>query len=86
MAGWSFRTPTQGGSGAALAAAPSLASTEADSAFQCKLDRKPFKPCVSPKKYKRLKPGKHVFKVRAIDKAGTVDPTPAKRSFKVLPS
>jgi CSLREA domain-containing protein len=52
--------------------------------FQCKLDRKPFRPCASPKKYKKLKPGKHVFKVRAIDKAGNVDPTPAKRKFIVL--
>lgn len=63
-----------------------FSSTEAGSTFQCKLDKKPFKPCASPKKYKKLKPGKHVFKVRAIDKAGNVDPTPAKRSFKVLPS
>jgi hypothetical protein len=59
-------------------------STEAGSAFQCKLDRKPFTTCTSPKKYKKLKPGKHVFKVRAIDRAGNVDPTPAKRVFKVL--
>jgi CSLREA domain-containing protein len=63
-----------------------FSSTEAGSTFQCKLDRKPFKACASPKKYKKLKPGKHVFKVRAIDRAGNVDPTPAKRSFKVLPS
>ncbi|MGN6202670.1 MAG: Ig-like domain-containing protein, partial [Solirubrobacterales bacterium] len=59
-------------------------STEAGSTFQCKMDRKPFKACASPKKYKKLKPGKHVFKVRAIDKAGNVDPTPAKRAFTVL--
>lgn len=59
-------------------------STEAGSTFQCKLDRKPFKKCSSPKTYKKLKPGKHVFKVRAIDKAGNVDPTPAKRKFTVL--
>ncbi len=59
-------------------------STEGGSTFQCKLDRKPFKTCSSPKKYKKLKPGKHVFKVRAIDKAGNVDPTPAKRKFTVL--
>ncbi|HEU5254319.1 MAG TPA: CSLREA domain-containing protein [Solirubrobacterales bacterium] len=61
-----------------------FSSTEAGSTFQCKLDRKPFKKCASPKKYKKLKPGKHVFKVRAIDKAGNVDPTPAKRKFTVL--
>ena len=59
-------------------------ATEAGSTFQCKLDGKPFKPCRSPKTYKKLKPGKHVFKVRAIDKAGNVDATPAKRKFTVL--
>jgi CSLREA domain-containing protein len=59
-------------------------SSEAGSTFQCKLDRKPFKRCSSPKKYKKLKPGKHLFKVRAIDAAGNVDPTPAKRKFTIL--
>jgi hypothetical protein len=59
-------------------------SSEAGSTFQCKLDRKPFKTCRSPKKYTRLKPGRHVFKVRAIDAAGNVDPTAAKRAFTVL--
>lgn len=61
-----------------------FSSSEANSSFECKLDHKPFKKCSSPKKYKKLKPGKHVFKVRAIDKAGNVDPTPAKRKFTVL--
>jgi CSLREA domain-containing protein len=59
-------------------------STEAGSTFQCKMDRKPFKACASPKKFKKLKPGKHVFQVRAIDRAGNVDKTPAKRKFTVL--
>jgi hypothetical protein len=59
-------------------------SSEAGSTFQCKLDRRKFKPCSSPKKYKRLKPGKHVFEVRAIDAAGNKDKTPAKRKFRVL--
>lgn len=61
-----------------------FSSSEAGSSFECKLDKKPFKRCKSPKKYKKLKPGKHVFRVRAIDKAGNVDPTPAKKKFKVL--
>ena len=61
-----------------------FSSTEAGSTFQCKLDKKPFKKCSSPKKYKKLKPGKHVFKVRATDKAGNVG-KPAKRKFTVLP-
>ncbi|MGN6275152.1 MAG: hypothetical protein ACTHNP_04365 [Solirubrobacterales bacterium] len=58
-------------------------STEAGSTFECKLDRKPFKKCSSPKTYKKLKPGKHVFQVRA-SKGGKADPTPAKRKFTVL--
>ena len=58
-------------------------STEAGSTFQCKLDRKPLKPCRSPKKYKGLKPGKHVFKVRATDAAGNVDASPAVKRFKI---
>jgi len=59
-------------------------STEDGSKFECKLDRQKFKACKSPEKYKGLKPGKHVFKVRAL-KGKNVDPTPAKRRFKVLP-
>jgi hypothetical protein len=58
-------------------------SNEAGSAFQCKLDKGKFKPCRSPKKYKRLKPGKHVFEVRAIDAAKNKDKTPAKRRFRI---
>jgi hypothetical protein len=59
-------------------------SSEAGSTFQCKLDRKPFKTCRSPKKYKGLKPGKHVFEVRATDAAANTDPSPAVRRFTVL--
>jgi hypothetical protein len=58
-------------------------SNESGSKFECKLDRQKFKPCRSPKKYKGLKPGKHVFRVRAV-KGKNVDPTPAKRKFKIL--
>jgi CSLREA domain-containing protein len=58
-------------------------STLRGSTFECKLDRGAFKKCRSPKTYRKLKPGKHVFKVRAV-KGGKVDPTPAKRKFTVL--
>jgi hypothetical protein len=51
-------------------------SSEPGSTFQCKVDRKPWKPCTSPYKVK-VKPGKHEFQVRAIDAAGNLDPTPA---------
>jgi hypothetical protein len=60
-----------------------FSSNEAGSSFECKLDKKPFKPCRSPKQYKGLKPGKHVFKVRAIDPAGNVDLSPATKKFEV---
>lgn len=54
------------------------------STFECKLDKKPFRECRSPRRYKGLKPGKHVFKVRATDIEGRVDPVPAKKKFRVL--
>ena len=60
-------------------------STEAGSTFKCKLDHKKFHKCKSPKTYHGLDPGKHKFKVEAIDSSGNVDPTPAKDKFKVLP-
>lgn len=59
-------------------------SSEAGSSFRCKLDKKPVKKCKSPKKYKGLKPGKHLFKVWAIDAAGNKDRSPAKRKFEIL--
>jgi hypothetical protein len=60
-------------------------STEPGSTFKCKLDRKKFRKCRSPKTYHGVKPGKHTFKVEAIDADGNVDKTPAKDKFVVLP-
>ena len=51
--------------------------------FKCKLDRKRFKKCTSPKKFRHLSSGKHKVQVEAIDAAGNVDPTPAKKKFTV---
>jgi Ca2+-binding RTX toxin-like protein len=34
--------------------------------FECKLDKKPFKKCSTPKKYRGVKNGRHVFQVRAL--------------------
>jgi hypothetical protein len=58
-------------------------SPTAGSSFQCKLDKKPWKTCKSPKVYRGLKEGPHAFKVRAVSPGGLVDSSPAKRSFKV---
>jgi hypothetical protein len=60
-----------------------FAAGEAGSRFLCKLDKKNFKPCTSPKTYKRLKRGKHVFRVKARDAAGNVDRTPIVKRFKI---
>jgi CSLREA domain-containing protein len=51
--------------------------------FKCKLDKGKFKACRSPKKFKHLKAGKHKVTIEAIDAAGNVDPTPAKKKFRV---
>jgi hypothetical protein len=59
-----------------------FSSDDPAATFECKIDKKPYEPCTSPKKFKAKK-GKHKFKVRATDAAGNVDPTPAKDKFKV---
>jgi glucose/arabinose dehydrogenase len=51
--------------------------------FSCKLDGRAKAPCRSPKTYKKLKPGRHTFKVWATAN-GKTDPTPAKFTWKVL--
>jgi hypothetical protein len=61
-----------------------FSSSEAGATFECKLDRKPAFPCASPAKVKRLKRGKHVFRVTAIDAAGNRDGSPAVYRFKVI--
>ncbi len=59
-------------------------SDEPGSVFLCKLDDKPFDLCKSPKRYEGLRPGGHMFKVRAVDPAGRVDSSPATKKFTVL--
>lgn len=59
-------------------------SSEAQSRFQCRVDRKPYKRCASPHRLK-VEPGKHHFRVRAIDRFGNVDRTAARFSWRVKP-
>jgi glucose/arabinose dehydrogenase len=61
-----------------------FSSTVSGSTFSCKLDGKPKGACRSPKTYKKLKPGRHTFKVWA-SAGGKTDLTPAKFSWKILP-
>lgn len=65
------------------AATVSFSGSGGAKTFQCKLDKGRFAACKSPKTYKKLKRGKHVVQVRAVDAAGKPDATPAKTSFRV---
>jgi len=54
--------------------------------FECRIDRKAWTPCTTPRSYVDLTTGDHIFRVRAIDRVGLVDPTPAEREFTVVPA
>ena len=51
--------------------------------FGCHFDKLGWHRCTSPRLFKRVRPGRHVIRVRAIDAAGNVDPTPDLRTFRV---
>ena len=59
-------------------------SDEQGAKFECSLDGAKFKSCDSPEKFK-VDPGKHKLAVRAIDKAGNQDGSPAKYCWKRKP-
>ena len=59
-------------------------SSESGSIFRCKLGRQPFRPCESPRTYRNLNPGRHAFRVMAIDRAGNPDPVPARFDIRVI--
>lgn len=57
-------------------------AAETGATFQCKLDHGPYRTCRSPLTTKRLSPGQHVMKVRAV-LAGIPDASPASVSFTI---
>jgi subtilisin-like proprotein convertase family protein len=60
-------------------------SSEPGSTFECRLDLNlGFSRCRSPVKVGRMYPGNHTFAVRARDRLGNVDATPAKANWKVV--
>jgi hypothetical protein len=59
-------------------------SGEPGSTFRCRWDRKAYRACASPKRF-RVGLGRHKFRVFAIDKAGNVDTTPVVFRWKVVP-
>jgi len=63
-------------------------SPQSGTTFECRLDASSggsWAPCSSPKGYINLALGPHKFEVRAIDAATNADPTPAARSFRIVP-
>lgn len=58
-----------------------FASEDPDASFRCALDDAPYTACSSPTQVSDLSPGTHTMRVRAIDRAGNLDPTPATRTW-----
>ena len=58
-------------------------SNEDPVTYECKVETGSFANCTSPFTTARLADGVHTFSVRAIDAAGSPDPTPATRTFTV---
>ncbi len=57
-------------------------ASEAGARFRCRLDRRPFRPCRSPRAF-HVARGWHAFRVFAIDAAGNRDRSPAVFRFRV---
>jgi hypothetical protein len=66
------RTPTFG-----------FRSNRRGATFLCKVDKRRYRRCRSPLTLGRLKPGRHVFRVKARDD-GRTDPSPATYRFKIM--
>jgi hypothetical protein len=52
--------------------------------FFCRIDRQKWAGCTSPNKVRKLKLGRHVFSVKAVNAVGTPGASPVKRAFKVV--
>ena len=62
-----------------------FSADEPGSTFECRLDKRAFRPCDSAGTEKLgVRRGRHRFRVRATDLAGNVDPSPDRRKFKVV--
>ena len=52
--------------------------------FECRLDKREWKPCSSPRKLRAKGIGKHTFGVRATDDAGNREAKPLKFKYRVV--
>jgi hypothetical protein len=60
------------------------ATGQPGSSFTCKLDHRRWKGCSSPTRFRKLKLGRHIFSVKAINALGTADERPTRRRFRVV--
>jgi hypothetical protein len=60
-----------------------FSASETGATFQCQLDSAAYAACTSPASYEELTNGTHVFRVRATDRAGNTDASPASRTWTV---
>jgi PKD repeat protein len=80
-------TTISGGPDAPLHAGPlafSVRSEETGAALECTVDALPYRACSDTWRAEDYAGGDHVFRARARDLAGNVDPTPAERAFTVV--
>lgn len=59
-------------------------ATPGATGFKCRIDRRPFAPCHSPRTYRRLGPGPHTFRVRAVGVGGSPVSAPTAYSWRVV--
>ncbi len=71
------------GTTASTSATLRFSASEPGSTFVCSLDGAAFAPCASPREYSGLAEGVHEFRVRATDRAGNTDPTPASHVWEI---
>jgi hypothetical protein len=64
----------------------SFKASESGARFECRLDKRGYATCTSPRSYSGLAIGWHQFSVRAKDAAGNIDLTPARRNWTVRAS
>ncbi|WP_426754077.1 adventurous gliding motility protein AgmC [Myxococcus sp. Y35] len=60
-----------------------FSSNESPVTYECSLDGAPFAACVDPQVFPSVSEGDHTLRVRAVDGAGNVDPTPAEYAWTV---
>jgi hypothetical protein len=60
-----------------------FSASKAGVKYRCRMDERPFGACRNPYQSDRLRNGRHVLEVFAIDRTHNADPSPATRAFRV---